>query len=378
MKNIPLSLYIHTPWCTRKCPYCDFNSHPLRAELPEDSYAQALLADFKSHLITIQDRPIHTIFIGGGTPSLLSPRFYETLFQQLKTYVTIPHPIEITLEANPGTVEQSRFQDYRDIGINRLSLGIQSFQANKLKKLGRIHDDTEAIQAVVAVKNAGFTNFNLDLMYGLPDQTIADALFDLQTALALQPTHLSWYQLTLEPNTYFHRFPPTLPSEEWLWEIQETGHAYLTQSGLEHYEVSAYCQSDYRCQHNVNYWEFGDYLGIGAGAHSKITDYLSGKINRHWNVKNPKDYLNPHQSCIAGQSTVSATELPLEFMMNALRLQNPVSTHLMLQRTGLTMADMQAQLQHALEKDFLSIENDSFHVTPWGKRYLNELLEIFV
>lgn len=379
MKKLPpLSLYIHTPWCIRKCPYCDFNSHALRDELPENSYLNALLTELKTQLPLITERKIHSIFIGGGTPSLLSANFYERLLENLRIQLLIPDHIEITLEANPGTAEQKRFKSYREIGINRLSLGIQSLQDKQLKNLGRIHSSKEAMYAIEATKNAGFNNFNLDLMFGLPEQGIDDALFDLKMALKFEPTHLSWYQLTLEPNTYFHRFPPTLPHDDLIWKMQQEGQQLLSNDGFEQYEVSAYSQPNFRCQHNLNYWLFGDYIGIGAGAHSKITDNKTGIIKRHWNVKNPKDYLDSTIPFTANEKIVSTKELPLEFLMNALRLQQPISTNLFSQRTGLNISIMEKELTSASKKGFLTIEQDCLNLTNQGKRYLNNLLELFL
>lgn len=376
--QLPLSLYIHMPWCIRKCPYCDFNSHAMRDELPEERYINALLTDLKNHLPIINNRNIHSIFIGGGTPSLFSAESYQKLFTSLRSHLNIPNDTEITLEANPGTVEQSRFKGYRDVGINRLSLGVQSLQDDKLKKLGRIHSSQEAIRAVNIAKNSGFDNFNLDIMYGLPQQNIADALFDLKTALALAPKHLSWYQLTLEPNTYFHKFPPQLPNDDLIAEIHDAGQQLLNDYGFQHYEVSAYAKSNYYCRHNINYWEFGDYIGIGAGAHSKLTDINSGAITRHWNMKSPKDYLNADQSFIANKKTIHKNELPLEFMLNALRLQQPIPITLLSQRTGLTLKDIETPLSQACHKGLLSSDKQHLIVSPLGKRYLNELLELFL
>jgi len=381
MKNVTtpsLSLYIHTPWCIRKCPYCDFNSHAIRNEPPEENYRNALLLDLMNHLSSIQNRKIQSIFIGGGTPSLLSAKFYERLFDQLRNHLNFTSDIEITLEANPGTVEQSRFKDYRSTGINRLSLGIQSLQDDKLKRLGRIHSGKEAVHAVEIATRAGFDNFNLDIMHGLPGQSVQDALFDLQAALDLAPKHLSWYQLTLEPNTYFHKFPPQLPHDDLLAEIQKEGYTQLNNYGFEHYEVSAFAKSNYQCRHNINYWEFGDYIGIGAGAHSKLTDINTNTITRHWNLKNPKDYLNATQSFVANKKIITQQELALEFMMNALRLQKPIPISLFEQRTGLSLQAIQIPLNKAHQQKLLAIENTHFIVTSQGKRYLNELLELFL
>lgn len=376
--NIPLSLYIHVPWCIRKCPYCDFNSHPLREALPVKHYIKALIADIQNKLHWVQQRPIHSIFIGGGTPSLLSPQAYGELFSALNNLLTIPKDCEITLEANPGTVEQSRFAGYYETGINRLSLGIQSVQDDKLKRLGRIHDSAEAITAVNAAKQAGFKNFNLDLMFGLPEQSIQDALFDLQTAIALKPSHISWYQLTLEPNTLFYKYPPLLPSHDNIWDMQYNGQKMLSKSGFEQYEISAYTISNKFCEHNLNYWRFGDYIGIGAGAHGKITDFDKQTITRHWNIKHPKQYLNTKNNFIAGTKTIESEKLAFEFMLNALRLNQPIQINLLNARTGLTTHQIQPIIDEAIAKDFIILENNIIQKTENGKRFLNDLLEIFL
>ncbi len=305
--NIPLSLYIHIPWCVRKCPYCDFNSHALLEDLPERDYIVRLLWDLQNHKRHWLNRPIHSIFIGGGTPSLFSFHGYRQLFSALRNELNISDNIEITLEANPGASEQQRFQGFREAGINRLSLGVQSWQPQKLLKLGRIHDDKQAAAAVDMAKAAGFTNFNIDIMYGLPEQTIEEALCDLQTTLAHQPTHISWYQLTLEPHTYFHRFPPQLPGDETQWQMQEQGRQILQSAGFVQYEVSAYCRDQHYSCHNLNYWQFGDYIGIGAGAHSKIT-HEDGSVERYWKIKNPRDYLTKND-LLDGHAQIPRHEL---------------------------------------------------------------------
>src|SRR3990167_5961302 len=286
---IPLSLYVHVPWCVQKCPYCDFNSHAVKEELPETAYIAELCKELTQKIPLIEDRPIQSLFIGGGTPSLFSAKSYARLFDFLKQHATLLPDAEITLEANPGTAEQQRFLDYRAVGINRLSIGIQSLQNDKLKALGRIHDGSQAQKAIEMAFTAGFTNFNVDLMFGLPNQTIEDAQQDLTSVIALKPPHLSWYQLTLEPNTLFHKFPPKLPDDDYLWQMQNEGIAQLAQHGYQRYEVSAYCQTGHESRHNLNYWLFGDYLGIGAGAHSKIT-HKDQTISRHSNIKHPKLY----------------------------------------------------------------------------------------
>ncbi len=381
MLNIPLTLYIHIPWCVKKCPYCDFNSHQAKGELPETEYLAALLADLQQDLSSIQEREITAIFIGGGTPSLFSPAGMSQLLTSIAGMVKFAEDIEITLEANPGTVEYEKFAGFKAAGINRLSIGIQSFQAEKLKALGRIHNGQEAIQAVLAAQNAGFSNFNLDLMYGLPQQNIDDAVQDLQTALSLKPTHLSWYQLTLEPNTAFFHAPPMLPTDDRIWEIQTQGQAFLASHGFHPYEVSAYtthAEVDRRCRHNLNYWTFGDYLGIGAGAHGKVTDLKTNTITRTWKTRHPKDYLNPKTPYLAGLRALDKAEIAFEFMLNALRLYDSTPVNLFASRTGLKLQDIETVLQNAQKKDLLNYDAQTIETTPLGKRYLNDLLTLFL
>ena len=292
----PLSLYIHIPWCMRKCPYCDFNSHEVREKIPETKYIRALTDDLEQDLPSVWGRTIETIFIGGGTPSLFSADAISQLLSDIRARIPLKPDAEITLEANPGTVDQERFKGFREAGINRLSIGVQSFQANLLRKIGRIHDDLEARVAIDAAQRAGFDNVNLDLMFGLPGQTTDQALADLQTAMALQPAHISWYELTIEPNTWFHRHPPEQPDDNLLLTMQEAGRELLEKGGYTRYEVSAFSQTGKQCRHNLNYWKFGDYLGIGAGAHAKITDAASCTIARTSKIKHPRAYLDNAQS----------------------------------------------------------------------------------
>lgn len=373
---LPLSLYIHTPWCVQKCPYCDFNSHPKRGVLPENDYINQLLYELDQKHDLIQGRPIETLFIGGGTPSLFSAFSYEQLFSGLRQRLKFSDKIEITLEANPGTVEQQRFKDYKKIGINRLSLGIQSFCDHQLKKLGRIHNSEQARRTVEAANHAGFNNFNLDLMFGLPEQTLQQSYQDLQQAIALKPTHISWYQLTLEPNTLFHKYPPTLPNDDLLWDIYQHGQQQLKSSGYQAYEVSAYCQPGRECRHNVNYWQFGDYLGLGAGAHSKIT-LADNRILRHHNKKHPRAYLTS-QNKISEQKTLAQHELPFEFMLNALRLNQATSYDLFQKTTGLSKACLQQPLQQAQHQGLVELSQHHIKTTPSGRQYLNNLLELFL
>ncbi len=350
--------------------------------MPEKAYVAALIADLQQDLQTFSphNRVIQTIFIGGGTPSLFAPDSIAELLTAIQAYCVFAPDIEITLEANPGTVEQGLFAGFKSAGVNRLSLGIQSFQPEKLQALGRIHNDKEALRAVETVHAAGFDNFNLDIMHGLPNQTAADALFDLQTAMALQPPHLSWYQLTLEPNTAFYRQPPVLPEDDQLADIQLYGQNYLAEQGFTPYEISAYVKSgiiDRRSKHNLNYWQFGDYLGIGAGAHGKVTDITRQTITRYWKTKHPKDYLNPQTPYLAGQKLLSDAELPLEFMMNALRLYQPIPITLFTARTGLPFVTLIPILTRAKELDLLDWDQTHIQTTAQGKQYLNNLLALF-
>lgn len=382
MSSIPLSLYIHIPWCVQKCPYCDFNSHALKSELPETNYVNALLADLRRDLqhYAIDGRTVRSIFIGGGTPSLFSAAAISQLLEGVQAQIPLAADIEITLEANPGAVEQTRFAGYRQAGVNRLSMGIQSFQPEKLRALGRIHDGEQAKRAIVAAQQAGFDNFNLDLMHGLPNQTAQDALDDLATALSFKPTHLSWYQLTLEPNTAFYQRPPQLPVDDTLADIQQQGLDYLTVHGFSPYEVSAYTSSikPIPCRHNINYWQFGDYLAIGAGAHGKITDAKTGVVTRYWKKKHPKEYLTATGGFTAEEKVISAKELPFEFMLNALRLYQPVPVALFEARTGLKMATIAKQLERARQQGLLQYDDQQIETTSLGKQYLNDLLEMFL
>ncbi|TGN38374.1 radical SAM family heme chaperone HemW [Marinobacter confluentis] len=370
-----MSLYLHMPWCVKKCPYCDFNSHALTGDIPEQSYLQAILDDLQQDLALVQGREIQTIFIGGGTPSLMSPNFYHRLFEGLRAHLRLADNAEITLEANPGTMEQGRFNGFRAAGINRLSLGIQSFHPHQLQALGRIHDDQAAHRAIEAALKAGFDNFNLDLMHGLPDQTPEQAVADLQAAIDWAPPHLSWYQLTLEPNTEFYSRPPDLPDDDRLWDIYCQGAELLRSRGYGDYEVSAWSQPGSASRHNLNYWAFGDYLALGAGAHGKVT-LANGEIRRFWKTRQPEAYLNRIGSRTAGHQRVDEEELPLEFMMNALRLTEGVPENLFTERTGLPLSVVEVKLE-ALRTDRL-LERGRIQATELGQRYLNSLLERFL
>ena len=373
----PLSLYIHIPWCVQKCPYCDFNSHEAKGAIPEGDYIVALIADLEAALPLIWGRRVTTIFIGGGTPSLLSGEAVDALLTAVRTRVTLIPEAEITLEANPGTVEAARFAAYREAGVNRLSLGIQSFNPAHLRALGRIHDADEAREAI-ALAGRHFERFNLDLMYGLPQQTLAEALSDVEIALSYRPRHLSCYQLTLEPNTPFAAAPPALPENDLCADMQEAIEARLANAGFEHYETSAFAQPGFRCQHNLNYWSFGDYLGIGAGAHGKLT--MHDRVLRQMRFRQPAQYL---RQVAAGQpvheqTDVAAAELPFEFMMNALRLVDGFDPGLFEARTTVPLFGIERELRQA-EADGL-IERTPQRIAPTlrGQRFLNELLRRFL
>ncbi|WP_336341908.1 radical SAM family heme chaperone HemW [Pseudomonas atacamensis] len=373
----PLALYIHIPWCVRKCPYCDFNSHTASPVLPEQEYVDALLADLDQDLHAVYGRELTSIFFGGGTPSLFSAEALGRLLQGVEQRIRFAADIEITLEANPGTFEQEKFVAYRKLGINRLSIGIQSFQQEKLEALGRIHNGDEAVRAADMARQAGFDNFNLDLMHGLPDQSLDDALSDLRQAIALKPTHISWYQLTLEPNTVFWNQPPVLPEDDTLWDIQEAGQALLAEHGYAQYEVSAYAQAGRPARHNLNYWSFGDFIGIGAGAHGKLS-HPDGRIVRTWKTRLPKDYLNPAKSFQAGEKSLSNDEMPFEFLMNALRLTAGVESRLYPERTGLSLETLAEGRREAEQSGLLQVEPSRLAATERGQLFLNDLLQQFL
>ncbi len=375
---LPLSLYIHIPWCIRKCPYCDFNSHKTPDILPEDAYINALIADLKTDLLTFPKKNIESIFIGGGTPSLFLASSFDKLLSEINKLLNFADNIEITLEANPGTVEQKRFSDYRSLGINRLSLGIQSFNANKLKALGRIHDDNEAHNAIKTARKVGFDNINIDLMHSLPNQTIHEAIDDLQMGLNHEPEHLSWYQLTLEPNTVFYKKQPTLPSDDETVSIEEEGFNLLQNHNLNRYEISAFAKEGRQSRHNLNYWLFGDYFGIGAGAHGKLTSSSLEQIYRTRKHKQPKDYLNQDKSFISGNDKISSDELIFEFMLNTTRLQQAINNNLFFERTGLKFDNLLPKLHIAKTKGLITINDSCWQVTNLGRQFTNDLQEIFL
>ena len=378
--NPPLSLYIHIPWCVQKCPYCDFNSHALKNDIPEQEYIEQLIIDLDSDIrrFNLSNRPLYSIFIGGGTPSLFSPPAIESLLQQVLQRFEHKSDIEITLEANPGTVEADKFIGFFNGGVSRLSIGIQSFESDKLIKLGRIHDSNQAKNAVVLAQTCGVKSFNLDLMHGLPQQNIDNALDDLTTAINLNPTHISWYQLTIEPNTPFHSKPPKLPEDEVLWKIQDKGIELLAQAGYQQYEISAFSKPEFQCQHNINYWQFGDYLGIGCGAHGKITDAKNNSIFRTIKVKHPKGYLDKGREHLDHLITVKDDELPFEYMMNRLRLYSNFTLDDYQKATGLAVETVLPILELAKKKKLMEQKNGCWQVSQHGHRYLNDLLEMFL
>lgn len=371
----PLTLYIHFPWCIRKCPYCDFNSHTSNQTAPEVAYIQALINDLEQELPMVWGRKIRSIFFGGGTPSLFAPTHFDTLLSVLRARLPLLPQLEITLEANPGTVESGRFAEFHAIGINRLSLGVQSFDNAALQRLGRIHNGNEARTAIEIAQMAGFNNLNLDLMFGLPQQHVDTALSDLRTATAYQPAHLSWYQLTIEPNTAFYRQPPPLPDDNLMEEIQIAGQAWLAEQGYQLYEISAYARTQ-RCQHNINYWQFGDYLGIGAGAHGKITLAAENTIVRYSKQANPQRYLDTahNNTVMVEQHHLSAEDVFFEFMLNNLRLRTGFSENLFIQRTGLPLNYLHEKLAPVFEKGWLRCDNERILTTEQGWRFLNEVL----
>ena len=376
--DLPLSLYVHLPWCVRKCPYCDFNSHALHGEIPEGAYVDALLRDLDFELRSLAMRPLVSVFIGGGTPSLFGHHAIARLLDGIGQRLGGVADVEITLEANPGSADAGRFRKYRDAGINRISLGVQSFDDASLARLGRVHDGAEARQAVAAARRAGFDNINLDLMYGLPGQSVADAVADVGIAVDLAPSHLSVYQLTLEPGTPFHRRPPSLPDHDTLWDMHTALEAKLAAGGYARYEVSAYARPGRRCAHNENYWAFGDYLGIGAGAHAKLSG--PGGVRRTRKVRSPRAFMHSAgmPACLAGARTLTRGELGFEFLLNALRLTEGFAIATFHERTGLTPAAIEAPLQRACERGWLCRDEHRIRPTATGYRFLDDVLQLFL
>ena len=400
-----LALYVHMPWCVRKCPYCDFNSHQLKSATPDESYIDALIGDFDLELPRLRDRRIDTVFFGGGTPSLFQPEDFSRLLAALRQRVAFADEVEITLEANPGTIERGRFAGYRDAGINRVSLGAQTFAPRALELLGRIHSADDTHRAVAELRAAKLDNFNLDLMYALPQQTPEEAADDVRIACALGPSHISYYQLTLEPGTVFHSRPPLLPDEDAAWQIQSTGQQMLAEAGYLQYEVSAYAREGRRCRHNVNYWLFGDYLGIGAGAHGKLSFELPQRILRTTKPKQPREYQEQVRcasrgDCSAGGAAISGTapsaadtpsgtvigdsafiavaDLPFEFMLNALRLNEGFSADDYRHRTGLELDSVAGRLAKVEDRGLLASRGSRWRPTELGRRFLNDLQASFL
>lgn len=417
----PLSLYIHIPWCIAKCPYCDFNSHAVNNDhLPEKKYLAALLIDLQLEAERVGQRELYSVFIGGGTPSLFSADAIAQLLQAIKQHFNVTTDIEITLEANPGTFEYAKFKDFAQAGINRLSIGVQSFSAKYLKALGRVHDDKQAKKAIEIAHTAGFKSFNVDLMFGLPQQTLAQALQDLEQAITIQAPHVSWYQLTLEPNTLFARKPPTLPDDDTLWDMQTAGQRLLAKTGFTQYEVSAYAQTGQQCRHNLNYWQFGDYAAIGAGAHAKITNPHTGVVQRYHKYRSPEAYMRARVNFLprhsrastneskiksqldspiksandnkrykideikkqnpftSGEETIPPENLPFEFMLNALRLYQTIPLSLFTARTGLSASILQPKLNKLVSKGLARIQAEELHITHLGRRFLNDMVEMFL
>jgi putative oxygen-independent coproporphyrinogen III oxidase len=381
MIDTPLALYVHMPWCVRKCPYCDFNSHQLKSGQPDAAYIDALIRDFEIEVPRVRGRRIDSVFFGGGTPSLFAPSEFARLIAALKARIDFAGDAEITLEANPGTIERGKFQGYAEAGINRVSLGAQSFDANALKALGRIHSADDTHRAVEELKAAKLGNFNLDLMYALPQQTLEQALNDVQIACSLQPAHISYYQLTLEPGTVFHSLPPALPDEDAAWQIQLAGQKMLAERGYAQYEVSAYAKEGAQCRHNLNYWLFGDYVGIGAGAHGKVSIVKPEKILRTVKPKQPREYQAKIGSAawsLGDGNYVAAADLPFEFMLNALRLNDGFSSDCYHERTGLHLQDLDEKLAWAQARGLLESAHSRWRPTPLGRRFLNDLQASFL
>ncbi|UDG80820.1 hypothetical protein GFV14_00300 [Candidatus Hartigia pinicola] len=371
----PLSLYIHIPWCEKMCPYCDFNSYSIQEDIPQHEYVKHLLSDLENDVKFINQRQVKTIFIGGGTPSLFSAESIQALIGGIRQRVNLDPQAEITIEANPGTIEEDRFYGYKKAGINRISIGVQSFDSNKLIILGRIHGPEAVKQTVSLTANLNLYNFNLDLMHGLPLQTCAESLSDLNQAIQLAPKHLSWYQLTIEPHTQYGTRPPILPDDDILWKIYSEGHQLITESGYQQYETSTYAKPGYQCQHNLNYWRFGDYLGIGCGAHGKVS-FLDGRILRTIKTKHPRGYM----SCNYLQKLydVNMQDRPFEYFMNRFRLLETMPRYEFSQYTGLPESVIRTSLDAALAKGYITQTKHEWQITEQGKLFLNLLLEFFL
>lgn len=377
---LPLGLYVHLPWCLRKCPYCDFNSHPMRGNIPETEYVDALLGEAAVRSAEVRDRTVSTVFIGGGTPSLFTPQAVGRLLEGLGRHFSIAAGAEITLEANPGALDNARLVGFHTAGVNRISLGVQSFNDRLLHAIGRVHDAQQALEAVLAARRAGFDNLNLDLMFGLPGQSLRQAEGDLATAIALAPEHLSWYQLTIEPDTAFGAHPPELPDEDTRWAMQVQGHGRLAAAGYTQYEVSAHARPGRRCRHNENYWCYGDYLGLGAGAHGKLTDREAGRIVRTRNLRSPARYM---EAVRAGEPfeqrwRVGGEDALFEFMLNALRRTDGFEPALFEARTGLPRRRLEPRLREPLQRGLLHCDTEQIRPTALGRRFLDDLVACFL
>lgn len=378
MLNLPpLSLYIHIPWCIKKCPYCDFNSHVATSVIPEADYVKAVIEDLKNDLPWVQGRKLHSIFFGGGTPSLFSGFSIGAILREAERLIGFENNIEITLEANPGVMDQQNFSDLYAAGVNRLSIGIQSFNDTHLKSLGRVHDSQDALSAIDIAQSSGFSNFNIDLMHGLPNQSIANAINDIEIAVSSGASHISWYQLTIEPNTEFFSRPPLLPVDDRLADIQQSGLNIIKKNNYSQYEVSAFARNGQKSRHNVNYWQFGDYLGIGAGAHGKVTIPEDNQVIRTTKTRQPKDYLNRVGSPLAKKIEISKEDIILEFMMNGLRLNNGVPTHYLSSRTGLDEKSIKQKVSKLQSQGLMESSALRYQTTSLGYQFLNTVLQSF-
>ena len=378
MLNLPpLSLYIHIPWCIKKCPYCDFNSHVATSVIPEADYVKAVIEDLKNDLPWVQGRKLHSIFFGGGTPSLFSGFSIGAILREAERLIGFENNIEITLEANPGVMDQQNFSDLYAAGVNRLSIGIQSFNDTHLKSLGRVHDSQDALSAIDIAQSSGFSNFNIDLMHGLPNQSIANAINDIEIAVSSGASHISWYQLTIEPNTEFYSRPPILPVDDRLADIQRSGLHIIKKNNYSQYEVSAFARNGQKSRHNVNYWQFGDYLGIGAGAHGKVTIPEDNQVIRTTKTRQPKDYLNRVGSPLAKKIEISKEDIILEFMMNGLRLNNGVPTHYLSSRTGLDEKSIKQKISKLQSQGLMESSALRYQTTSLGYQFLNTVLQSF-
>lgn len=380
MPEVPLSLYVHIPWCIRKCPYCDFNSHQTDTPIPEDRYIDALIVDLQQQANIIKGREVISVFIGGGTPSLFSAGSIQRLLVAINDQLHLATNAEITIEANPGSLDQRNFADFRRAGVNRISIGAQSFHNDQLHQLGRIHNAQTAIAAVTAARDAGFENINIDLMYALPGQTLQKAAHDVEQAIALQPTHISYYQLTIEPNTRFYQHPPRLPDSELGWKMQQQGMSLLAQHGFRQYEVSAYAKDSFACIHNRNYWQFGDYIGIGAGAHQKISNAEKGAVSRSEKPRHPQQYMRRTlgNEPVEAPRILSKRDLLFEFLLNALRLKCGFSRKQFECHTGLAYTSLYPRFEPLQNEGLLIVENDSTRCSEKGYRFLDELLQNFL